>query len=223
MKQTLFHQKKYIFWDLDGTLTDSALGITRSVAHALAHFGIKEKNQAALRAFVGPPLIDCFMELYGFSPEQAWEAVEVYREYFGQTGLFENEVYPGVPDLLGELMRNRRRMIVTTSKPEQYAKQILAHFGLDRYFVDICGSEMDESRTKKQEVLQYALGKNKVSNLGDCVLIGDRKYDVQGAKAVGMQCIGVLYGYGDRRELEKAGADALAPDLADLRTLLLSQ
>ena len=223
MKKALFHQKQCIFWDLDGTLTDSALGITRSVAFALARFGIEEKNQATLRAFVGPPLIDCFMELYGFSLAQAQEAVLAYREYFSQTGLFENEVYPGISDLLGELTRNRRRMIVATSKPEQYAKQILAHFGLDGYFVDICGSEMDESRSKKQEVLQYALRKNNVSNLGDCVLIGDRKYDVQGANAVGMQCIGVLYGYGSRSELEEAGAAALTPDIPGLRALLLGK
>ena len=197
-----------VLFDLDGTLTESGIGITRSVAHSLRKYGIEETDQAKLDRFVGPPLIDSYMRYYGFSREQAVQSVEYYREYYAVTGIFENRVYDGVEAMLQALNDAGKICVLATSKPEHYAVQILEHFGLAPYFSCVAGATMDEKRTNKADVIAYAL--EKAGKAGKAVMVGDRKHDIEGAKAHGLPSIGVLYGYGSRAELETAGATYLA-------------
>ena len=209
-----------ILFDLDGTLTDPGIGITNSVAHALAHWGIEVTDRATLYKFIGPPLSDSFMRYYGFSEEDAIRAIAVYREYFGVKGLYENEVYPGIPELLQELKNAGKTVVLATSKPEQYAVEILRHFGLYDYFDIIAGASMDESRNKKADVIAYALSQMKDPDVSKLIMIGDREHDVLGAKQFGIDSIGVLYGYGDRAEHEAAGATYIAEKVEDILPLL---
>lgn len=202
-----------ILFDLDGTLTESGIGITRSVAYALKKHGIVETDQRKLDRFVGPPLIDSFMGFYGFTAQQARQAVEDYREYYAVTGIFENRVYDGVPALLRALKAAGKRCVLATSKPEHYAVQILAHFELAAYFDLVAGATMDETRTNKADVIAYALER---IGPGRAVMVGDREHDILGARANGLPAIGVLYGYGSREELEAAGADYLAAAAEDI-------
>ncbi len=212
---------KTILFDLDGTLTDPRIGITRSVAHALRSYGIEVEDTDSLTPFIGPPLLDSFPRFYGFSREQSLEAIERYREYFSVTGIFENEVYDGVPAMLDELKRAGFRLVVATSKPEPFARQIVEHFGLAPLLDHVCGSAMDERiRGTKAEVIEYALETAGVSDRREAVMVGDRRHDVEGAHACGLKCVGVLFGYGSREELEKARADALAADVHELTELL---
>ena len=203
-----------VLFDLDGTLTESGIGITRSVAYSLRKFGIEESDQAKLDRFVGPPLIDSYEKLYGFTHEQAVQAVEYYREYYAVTGIFENRVYDGVEAMLQALCSAGKTCILATSKPEHYARQILDHFGLSRFFSQVAGATMDEKRTNKADVIAHALA---LCGEGcSAVMVGDRKHDILGAKANGLPSIGVLYGYGSREELETAGADYIAETAEDL-------
>ena len=197
-------------FDLDGTLTESGPGITRSVAYSLRKFGISEPDQKKLDRFVGPPLIDSYMRYYGFSYDQAKQAVVYYREYYETKGLFENRVYDGVEDMLRALRDGGVQCVVATSKPEQFAVQILEHFGLDGYFSCVAGASMDESRTDKGEVIAYALEKAGIERKEQTIMVGDREHDVLGAKRNGLPTVGVLYGYGSREELTSAGAVFLA-------------
>lgn len=210
----------FILFDLDGTLTDPAEGITRSVAHALAKRGIAVPELRALHPFIGPPLIDSFMRFYGFSHAEAVRAVTDYREYYAIRGIFENAVYPGIPALLRQLKSAGKWVGMATSKPEPYAVQIADHFGLTPYFDAVCGSLMDETRTAKSDVITYLLETHPVAR-DRAVMVGDRCYDVTGARALGIPCIGVTYGYGSPDELRTAGAAALADSPDALAALLL--
>ena len=207
---------KNILFDLDGTLTDPGTGITNSVAYALARWNIHVEDRRTLYRFIGPPLQDSFREYYGFSPEEALKAVDVYREYFREKGLYENEVYPGVEDMLKTLKAQGKTLILATSKPEEFAIRILKHFGLDGYFTVMAGATMEPSRSKKGDVIAYALHTAGVSDLTKAVMIGDREHDIIGAKQNGLDSIGVLFGYGDREELEKAGATHIAPTVESI-------
>lgn len=207
-----------LLFDLDGTLTDSAPGITNSVMYALHKFGIEVEDKQSLNKFVGPPLWDSFENFYGFSHEQAQEAVQYYREYYTEKGIFENTVYTGIPDLLKTLTGRHKRLLVATSKPEVFANKILDHFDLTRYFTLIVGCELDGTRAKKGEVIHYALDSSP-SDRSKTIMIGDRKEDILGAKEAGILSIGVLYGYGGKSELEQAGADYFAPTVADIARL----
>ena len=198
---------KYILFDLDGTLTDPGIGITNSVMYALEKFGIEVKERASLYKFIGPPLLDSFQNFYGFTKEESELALKYYREYFRPKGIYENHVYDGVEDLLRELKAGGKEMIVATSKPEEFAIEILKHFNLYQYFNFVGGVSMDEKRVKKSDVIAYALEKCNVTALDAVVMIGDREHDVYGAKQIGVDSIGVLYGYGDYEELKQAGAD----------------
>ena len=198
---------KYILFDLDGTLTDPGIGITNSVMYALEKFGIEVKERASLYKFIGPPLLDSFQNFYGFTKEESELALKYYREYFRPKGIYENHVYDGVEDLLRELKASGKKMIVATSKPEEFAVEILKHFNLYQYFDFVGGASMDEKRVKKSDVIAYALEKGDVTDLDAVVMIGDREHDVYGAKHIGVDSIGVLYGYGDYEELKQAGAD----------------
>lgn len=211
---------KTVLFDLDGTLTDSAPGITNSVAYMLAHYGIREEAKNLLH-FVGPPLTESLRELYGFDNEKGMEAVGFFREYFNEKGWLENAPYPGVEDLLRSLKAAGLTLLVATSKPEFQAVRVLNHFSLAKYFDHICGAPPDsEEGARKSVVIRAAL-----SRLGDpspAVMVGDRRHDVAGAHEAGLPCIGVLYGYGDRGELQGAGAEFIAEDVADLRQILLA-
>ena len=207
---------EYILFDLDGTLTDPGIGITNSVAYALKRWNIEVEDRKSLYRFIGPPLQDSFREYYGFSQEDALRAVDVYREYFREKGLYENEVYPGVEKLLQVLKEPGKTLILATSKPEEFAVRILRHFGLDRYFTVMAGATMDPSRSKKGDVIAYALRESGVTELSKAIMIGDREHDIFGAKQNGLDSIGVLFGYGDREELEKAGATYIAATVEDI-------
>lgn len=217
---------EYILWDLDGTLTESGEGIINSVLYALEKMGIHETDREKLAAFVGPPLLESFSVFYGMEPEQAKEAMGYYREYFAERGMFENKVYPGIPEALARLAQEGYKLAVATSKPEVFAKKILEHFGLAQYFVMIGGSSLDEKRSGKAEVIRYVLETLNLDSTdvlrGRILMVGDRKHDVEGAAENGIPCAGVLYGYGDREELEKAGAIMICDTGEELAGLLLA-
>ena len=210
-----------ILFDLDGTLTDSQEGIINSITGALAYFGIQEERENLLE-FVGPPLDESFRLRYGFSQEQIAVGIEKFREYFNRRGWLENAPYPGVEELLRDLRGAGRRLLVATSKPENMAVQVLEHFGLAPYFDRICGAPADNQEgARKANVIRSALQWMGCEDLSDVVMVGDRRHDIDGAHEAGLQAIGVLYGYGDRAEHERAGAEFIAGDLDELRRLLL--
>ncbi|EMC00718.1 HAD family hydrolase [Streptococcus mutans] len=211
-----------ILFDLDGTLTNPALGITNSLAYALEKFNIEVTDKKELYRFIGPPLQDSFENFYHFSKEDSLKAVDFYRDYFRHKGLYENEVYQGIPDLLERLKAQGKKRLVATSKPEEFARQILKHFELFDYFDLVAGASMDGSRRLKGDVIAHALTSAQVSNLSAAIMIGDREHDIIGAKKNGLDAIGVLYGFGSQEELEKAGAKDMAKTVADLRKILLS-
>lgn len=213
---------KYILMDLDGTITNPAEGITRCFEYALNHFGIKVESRAELEQFIGPPLRQSFKEGYGFDEEKATEAVAKYRERFQPIGMFENEVYDGMEQALQCLKEAGKVLIVATSKPEHMAKKILEYFKLDGYFTDICGSCDDAKRNEKDEVIRYALEKHGITDLEQVLMVGDRKFDVIGASKCGLKCMGVLYGFGDRKELEEAGAAYIAETVEEMARSIVS-
>lgn len=212
---------QYILFDLDGTLTDPGLGITNSVMHALKKYNIEVEDRTTLYKFIGPPLTDSFETYYGFSPEESERAVVYYREYFSEKGLFENTVYPDIEQVLQTLKAQGKTLILATSKPEVYAKQILEHFHLDVYFDFVSGATMDKTRVKKPDIIAYAIEKcNLFDDLSSAIMIGDREHDIFGAKACHMASLGVLYGYGSRNELTEAGATYLAQTPIDILKFL---
>ncbi len=215
--------KQVILFDLDGTLTDPVMGITNGVRKGLERFGIHEPDRTRLHKFIGPPLLESFQVFYGMSPEQAEQAVKAYRDYYGQVGLFENRVYPGIPQLLADLREAGKTLAVATSKPEAFSVRILEKFGLAGYFHHIGGASFDQSRSSKSAVVAYSLGLCGHPEAQRVVMVGDRKHDIIGAKDNGLQSIGVLYGYGDRAEHEAAGADVIAETVDDLRRILLER
>lgn len=206
----------YLFFDLDGTLTDPAQGITNSFVHALKYFGIEIPSYETLCTFIGPPLPETFKTQFGFDKQKVAEGVKKYREYFATKGLLENSVYPGIPELLAGLKAAGKKLVVATSKPEEYSVRIIEHFGLAQYFENVCGSLMDESRSKKDEVIAYAIERNHISDKSKILMIGDRKHDILGAKKIGLKSCGVLFGYGSRKELEEAGADFISENVSRL-------
>ena len=212
-------QYSYLLFDLDGTLTDPGEGITNSVAYALEKFGISVSDKTTLYPFIGPPLIESFMRFYGFSHEQARQAVTFYREYFSDRGIFENIPYPGVTQVLKKLKDGGKTLIVATSKPEPFARRIVEHFGLSESFAFVAGAGFDETRSEKWDVIEYALASMDIQDRTKAVMIGDRKHDIIGAKKTGLDSVGVLWGYGDREELATAGADHIVAHVHDLLLL----
>lgn len=205
-----------ILFDLDGTLTDPGIGITNSVMHALKKYGIEVEDRTSLYKFIGPPLIDSFEKYFGFSHEEAVKSVDYYREYYKDKGIYENEVYPGIENILATLYEKGKKIILATSKPEPFAKEILRHFGLDKYFLFAAGSTMDETRTNKAEVIEYALSECGITDKTSVVMVGDREHDIIGANKNGIDSIGVLFGYGSREELETAGAAYIAETVEEI-------
>lgn len=208
---------KSILFDLDGTITDSQNGIINSVIYALKKYGREVGDRGELKKFIGPPLAWMFSQYCGFSEEEGQKAVEVYREYYTVKGIFENEVYDGVEDMLENLHESGAKLYLATSKPQIYAKKILEHFGLAKYFDDIVGSELDGRRVEKDEIIACVLKKHGIK---DAVMVGDRRFDMEGAKKNALTAVGVLYGYGTKEELEQAGADFIAEDVRALSEYL---
>ena len=211
--------RKYLLFDLDGTLTDPSIGITNSVMYALRKFGIEESDRTKLYSFIGPPLYDSFRAVYGMSHDDANLAVAYYREYFAPTGLYENTVYDGVRDMLASLKESGKTLVLATSKPEKFANEILSHFDLLKYFERVYGATMDEKRNKKDDIIAYAIGDMGI-DAKEAVMIGDRCYDVDGGKKHGLMTVGVLYGFGDERELTDARADHIAANIKELKKIL---
>ena len=209
-----------ILFDLDGTLTDPAEGITNSVAYALDRYGISVSDKSELNCFIGPPLSQSFVKYFGFSNEESLKAVDIYREYFADKGIFENKLYDGIDEMLSELKKNGKKIILATSKPEIYAKKILAHFGIDKYFSVVSGSELNGVRVDKHEVIEYALMLAGIKDRTTCVMVGDRLHDMIGGKKSQITVIGVEYGYGSKAELVDAGADYVVNTVSDLLELL---
>jgi len=212
--------KNVILFDLDGTITDPKVGITKSVQYALSHFDIHVDDPNELCHFIGPPLRESFREFYGLSEEGAELATAKYRERFIPTGIYENEIYDGMKDLLKGLKESCKTLVLATSKPTVFAERVLGYFNIAEYFTFISGSELSGERSDKFEIITYALESCGISDLDSCIMIGDRKFDIIGAKAVGISCIGVLYGYGDEAELSEVGADYLVSDVRELGELL---
>lgn len=211
---------KNLLFDLDGTLTDPMEGITKSVQYALKKQGIIEEDLWNLTKFIGPPLMDSFQKYYGFTEEEAKQAVVDYREYFAPTGKFENKVYEGIPAMLAALKEQGFTLALATSKPEVFALDILEHFELKQYF-DFVGGALLNGRTDKAEVISYVLTSIEAKK-EETVMIGDREHDLIGAAKNDLFSVGVLYGYGDREEHEKAGAGQIVETVEELRDYLLS-
>lgn len=218
--------KKYILFDLDGTLTDPKLGITTCVQYALQSFGIDEPNLDNLEKFIGPPLVDSFMDFYGFDREKAEAGVVKYRERFADVGLFENEIYPGVEHMLSKLSKIGFRLAVASSKPTVFVERILEHFHIRQYFKVVVGSELNGERSRKEEVIQETLrqlfpdGQIKYDEI---YMVGDRCFDVDGAKAIHVESIGVTYGYGGIEELKEHKADYIVESVPELEHFILRE
>ena len=211
---------KTAIFDLDGTITDSGPGIMNAIRYAVKKRGLPDVPEEVLRSFIGPPLKEQFRSVFGLSDDEGTIMVATYREYYGEKGIFENRVYDGVPEVFQKLQEAGVRILMATSKPEKYAKQIAEHFGFDKYFDFIGGACMDGRRTDKHDVIEYVIDSCKVCR-ENTVMIGDRRHDMIGASKAGIRSIGALYGYGSRDELEKAGADMIAVTPDDISKLIL--
>lgn len=208
-----------LLFDLDGTIVDGRRGILHSLRHALARWQI-ERDDAALLPFIGPPLHEVFAEGFGFDHARTHEAVDTYREYYADRGLYEVETYAGVPELLRELAERGATLAVATSKPHVYATRILEHFGLLEAFAFVSGPELDGTRRHKPEIIEHALARIGDPERERTAMIGDRSYDVEGARATGLRSIAVGWGFGSAEELSRAQPDFHAATVDDLRALL---
>lgn len=212
-----------VFFDLDGTLTQSEFGIIEGARRALTHFGIDCSNTEKLKEFIGPPLYVTFHEGYGLSEEDSNEAIRIYREYYTATGVYQAPLYDGIFDLLTDLKKNGKKVMMTTSKPFALATTVAKNNEIFDLFDGIIGPDLNEKNPSKTVLILKAMD---TLGLGEAdrkktVMVGDRFYDIEGANETGIDSIGVLYGYGSKEELQKAGATHLAEDVAALRKLLL--
>ena len=210
-----------ILFDLDGTLTDPALGITNSVAYALKKMGITPPKRKELLKFIGPPLAESFEKYYGLKREDAYKAVDIYREYFAPTGIFENTVFDGVPEMLESLKKAGKTLALATSKPIIFADRILKHFDLFKFFDLTVGSNLDGTLTDKAEVVAVVLEKLGKPDPKTAVMVGDRSHDIIGGAKNNLFTVGVTFGYGSKKELEDAGASRLAHSVDELLQILL--
>jgi len=210
----------YLFFDLDGTLTDPAEGICGCIRYALEKDGRPVGPLESYFPWIGPPLEYSFSEFAGAAGEDVPRLVSYYRERFSTVGLFENKVYPGIPEMLAALKAAGAHMAIATGKPTVFTERILEHFGLRQYFDCVFGITLGIAPESKAEVIRRGMEHMGVSDLSRCVMIGDRKHDVQGAKERGIECIGVLYGYGGCEELESAGAEHIVETVSALQRLL---
>ncbi|MBQ5840810.1 MAG: HAD hydrolase-like protein [Clostridia bacterium] len=215
--------ERYILFDLDGTLTDPGIGITNCVGYALQKCGVYPASREELYPYIGPSLTWGFQRYHGLSEEQAKQALTYYRERFSVKGMYENEVYDGIPALLEELRGRGARLLVATSKPEEFTNEILRHFGLAEYFDFVAGNTLDDRRPTKASVIAYLQEKYPAITARNSIMVGDREYDILGARERGLPAVGVLYGYGSREELEKAAAAHIVEDIPALHEFLINR
>ena len=212
---------EHIFFDLDGTLTDPALGITNAIIYARKKWGLDPGKNEDYYKFIGPPMPKSFETYWGMSREDAAQTLAYYREYYTDVGLFENAPYPGMAETLQSLPDTGLRLYVATSKPTFMSVRILEKFDLAKYFVTVSGSDPSQPDSTKADVIRAARDQFGV-DMAKAVMVGDRNYDVAGAHECAIPCVGVLYGYGSRDELTAAGADYIAESVADLGRILLA-
>lgn len=213
---------KYLFFDLDGTIVNTFEGITRSFAYALSTCGIHVTDMNELRPVIGPPLVDAFMSLYGFSEEAAIEAVERYRERYNNTYVDESELYDGIKDTIQSLSSAGYKIVLATAKPQHFADGLLGHYGLADSFHYIAGASLDKSRNSKTKVLQHIIDTLGIKDMSEAVMIGDREFDLCGAAQFGIDAIGVLYGFGSFEELSNSPHIYLAKDAKDLYNYIMN-
>jgi phosphoglycolate phosphatase len=205
---------KYVLVDLDGTITNSEEGITKCIAYALDSFGIGTKDLKSLRKYIGPPITRSFADA-GLSAEQVAPGIQRYRERYDREGLYEAEVYDGVPEMLKKLREAGKTLILATSKPIGFATRIMKHFKMDVYMDDLCGAASDTDRNTKAEVIEYILEKHGITDRSEVLMLGDTRFDVEGANLCGIKTMGVLWGFGSRESLEKEGAAYFASTPAE--------
>ncbi len=206
---------KYVLFDLDGTILNTFEGVTRSFAYALEHYGIYVKDLKELTPVLGPPLYDAFVSMYGFSHDSAIEAVAKYRERYSVKFVEESKLYPGIKDTIRKLSEDGFNLVIATSKPEHFARNLLDHYALTQYFSFFACASLDKSRDSKEKVLKYLIDELNL-NPKEAVMVGDRKFDLTGAAHFGIDAIGVLYGFAPDGELEKSPNVYLAKDADEL-------
>ena len=212
--------ENFVFFDLDGTLTDPAEGITNSVMYALQHFGINVTDRKELYPFIGPPLSDSYAKYYGFTAEQSEKGITLFREYFRDKGIFENMPYPGIPELLVELHQLGCKLVVTSSKPQLFVERILAHFDMAKYFHAVCGATMDEKTSRKPIIIRNALDICPEASGKNTIVVGDHALDVLGAHENGLPACAVLYGYGADDAIVAARPEYMARTVDEMRSRL---
>ncbi len=226
MEDETMSKYKYILFDLDGTITEPFKGISGGIIHALNKFGVEVPENSTLRKFIGPPLRDSFRDFCGFTAEQAEEATVYYREYYSVNGLVENDIMLGMDEALKTLNEQGYKLYVATSKPEKYAKIILDNLGLLSYFDIVAGASFDGSRDKKELVIEYLLqqimDKYPDFNITQAIMVGDRHFDINGAKYFNMDSVGVTFGYGDYEELSQAGATYVVDTAQELVDVIVN-
>lgn len=213
-----------IIFDLDGTITEPVEGITNALIYALDKFNIQVDDRNSLNRFIGPPLRESFKEFYGFDNDMSEKAVGFYRDYYSDRGIIENDIMPGMDESLSILKKEGLKLYIATSKPEIYAKKILDNLGLLQYFDMVAGSLLDGSRDKKEMVLEYLLGHICKDHMerSRCIMIGDRRFDIEGAIKCNIHHMGVTFGYGERKELEAAGAMYIVDSAEEMTRIILN-
>lgn len=216
---------KYVFFDLDGTITEPEEGIINGVLYALSRFGITVEDRTTLYPYIGPPLRDSFRDYHGLSEEDTEQAILYYREYYSTKGIYQNDIMPGMEQAFWILRKHGCHLYVATSKPELYAKQILEHLKLDGYFDIIAGSTFDKARDTKAAVIEYlitSIAANQIKPaVDDIIMVGDRKFDVLGAREFGIDTIGVLFGYGSKEEFDACACRYVAADAKEMVQMIL--
>lgn len=212
-------KKEFLLFDLDGTIIDSKDGILEAVQHTLFQYGIKEEKESLID-YVGPPILDALARFHRFTPEDAQKATAEYRRYYAAHGMEKNELFPGIREVLEAFLQKGKKLAVATSKPVEVAVPVLQNLGLTSFFLLIGGSTLSGERPHKIDVIRYLLKELEIDDLKRVVMIGDRSYDMEGAKLAGIDAIGVLYGYGGLEELKKSGAACIAETPEDLLRLI---
>ena len=219
--------KKYdvIAFDLDGTLSDPAKGLIQGFVYCFKRLGLPYDNQEELRKYIGPSLYEEWQEDFGFTPQEANDAIEVFREYYNIYGWWDNEIYDGIPEMLSALKKAGKKIVLATSKPLDTAKKVLALFGLTDYF-DFIGGAVSHQNDQKWQVLNWSLSSvgvdlNDPESLAKCILVGDRKYDAEGAQICGIDSMGVLYGHGTEEEIYSSGFTMYASSVSDIAKTLI--
>lgn len=212
----------FAFFDVDGTVCDSGEGVKTAFLYALNKFGISDSPEN-MDKIMGPPLYDSFVNYYGLGNDDAVKAIEYYRSFYREKGIFMNRIYDGIPETLQALVNDGVTVCTATSKPRVFACTVLQHYDLLKYFTTVYGSEFDGTRSAKEDVIAYALQQSGVSDPSTAVMIGDRSYDILGGKKFGMVTVGAMFGYGTYDELKNAGADHIAVDGFQLKKILCGE